>query len=47
MLCHRVESLLQTVPVNWQSLEESEAVQLRSLIQEYGDVFAMDPMEVT
>jgi len=48
MLCHMqpMESLLQTVPVNWQSLEESEAVQFQSLVQEYADVFAIDPTEV-
>ena len=39
-------TLLQSVPVNWQNLNEKNAVQLQSLIQEYADVFATDHMEL-
>ena len=38
----RDEALLQTEPVNWQSLSEGETTQLQSLIVEYADVFAME-----
>jgi len=49
MLCNmqpRVETLLQSVPINWQNLDETDTVQLQSLIQEYADVFAMDHKEL-
>ena len=42
----RVESLLQSVSVDWQSLDEADAVQLQSLIKDYADVFAMDHLEL-
>ena len=42
----RVESLLQFVSVDWQSLDEADAVQLQSLIKDYADVFKMDHLEL-
>jgi len=42
----RVETLFQSVPVNWQSLDSAEVAQLQSLIEEYADIFAMDHMEL-
>ena len=42
----RVESLLQSVSVDWQSLDEADAVQLQSLIKDYANVFAMDHLEL-
>ena len=42
----RIESLLQSVPVDWQSFYEADAVQLQSQIKDYADVFAMDHLEL-
>ena len=42
----RIESLLQSVPVHWQSFYEADAVQLQSQIKDYADVFAMDHLEL-
>ena len=42
----RVETLLQSIPVNWQSLDKTEVAQLQSLIEGYADIFAMDHMEL-
>ena len=35
-----------SVPVDWQSLDEADAVQLQSLIKDHADVFAMDHLEL-
>jgi len=44
--CVPCSSLLQFVPVNWQSLNEADAVQLQYLIIDSADVFAMDRLEL-
>ena len=43
---HRAQELMDQLDIKWKNTSDEEAAGLKSVIEEFNDVFALDPMEV-